>query len=329
MKFLRVVIIIICIFSIIFSIVFKTEKFTSSKLQEKNDEGKIILSIWQIDTFEGGTGSRRQFLESVTNDFESKNPNVLVMVTNHTIEGVKESFEKDVFPDLISYGNGVELKNLTEIKNVKSFKGGIVDDKTFATPWCRGGYYLIANAKKIKSIDQVISNVIISQSEYTLPIIAFFKDNFSAKNYFFYKPLDAYVNFVAGKSDWLLGTVRDLDRLERRGFQVITKPIENYNDLYQYISITTKNEDKVLLAQEFIELLLSERHQKRLNEIKMYSVFYQMEYNSSLNGSAKFNNFLTVQPFLDSGLIKEIQNQFNISKTIDESLNYKINKLLI
>ena len=45
----------------------------------KNYKG--IINVWQIDSFEGGTGSRKNFLSDVARTFEKKNDGVLVMVS--------------------------------------------------------------------------------------------------------------------------------------------------------------------------------------------------------------------------------------------------------
>jgi hypothetical protein len=85
--------------------------------------------------------------------------------------------------------------------------------------------------------------------------------------------MDAYVKFVTGKVKWFLGTQRDVNRLETRGMSVKVTPLERFNDLYQYVSITSSDQIKRYYAEQFINYLVSEQVQKKLNEIGMLSCF--------------------------------------------------------
>ena len=44
--------------------------FTKESVSATNEN--TVLSVWQIDSFEGGKGSRAEFLQSVGNDFNKK-----------------------------------------------------------------------------------------------------------------------------------------------------------------------------------------------------------------------------------------------------------------
>lgn len=329
MKIFKIFTAIFCAFSVVFSVCFANGKINEDKRLEEEKITSNILTIWQIDTFEGGTKSRRQFLTDVAKDFERQNQGVLIMVNSHTIESAENSFKSGIFPDIISYGNGLELKEVTELKADITFKGGVIEEKNYAVPWCRGGYFLIANPKKVKSIEDKIQNLIVSQSEFTLPTLALYKEGLLAEKISVYKPLDAYVNFVSGNGEWLLGTQRDLERLSRRGMEVLVKPILEYNDLYQYVSILSKGEKNIEYAEKFINLLLSEKYQKKLTDIKMMSAFYEIGYSSPILESEKKINFLTVPIYVEKQKIKEIQKELEFNIKPNESTNLKINKVLI
>lgn len=329
MKIFKIFTAFLCLFSIVFSITIGMGKIGNFKRIESTAKTEIILSVWQIDTFEGGTGSRRQFLTDVAKIFEKNNQNVLVTVTNHTITSAENSMNEGVFPDVISYGNGLELKNATELDVGKYFKGGKVDGKQFAIPWCRGGYFLIANAKKVKSVDQEIKDLIVSQSEYTLPRLALYKEKIFPEKIMEYKPIDAYVNFVSGRSDFLLGTQRDIERLGRRGMEVLIKPITSFNDLYQYVSVCSKDQNEIEYAESFVKLLLSEEIQLKLSEIKMASEFYKIDYSFPFSELQKEGERSAISSFVEKGEIIELQNDLRQIKGESDTLNFKINKVLI
>ena len=80
--------------------------------------------------------------------------------------------------------------------------------------------------------------------------------------------LTAYLDFLGGKYDYLLGTQRDVCRFSSRGVTVYSKLLPAYCDLYQYVSILSREYADACL--EFVALLLSEDVQATLSEIGMY-----------------------------------------------------------
>ena len=82
----------------------------------------------------------------------------------------------------------------------------------------------------------------------------------------------AYVDFLNGKYDVLLGTQRDINRFAARGVNVYMQPIECFSDLYQYLCILKTNEKAEALCGEFFSYLLSESSQSKLSEIGMCTI---------------------------------------------------------
>ena len=68
----------------------------------------------------------------------------------------------------------------------------------------------------------------------------------------------------------MLGTQRDVVRLDNREEEYFYTPIKAFNDLYQYFSITSSDKDKINAVNQFLDLLLSEKIQKTLTKIKMF-----------------------------------------------------------
>ncbi len=68
-----------------------------------------------------------------------------------------------------------------------------------------------------------------------------------------------------GKYKYLLGTQRDIFRLKTRGAEFKISPITQFNDLYQIISVTSKDSKKQSIATQFINHLISESN--NINEL--------------------------------------------------------------
>ena len=71
--------------------------FAAPKTREKNNpfssgQYKTVLTVWHIDTFEGGTGSRADFLSSSLKPLS--NDGVVTFVKTQTTESMEKAFEK-------------------------------------------------------------------------------------------------------------------------------------------------------------------------------------------------------------------------------------------
>lgn len=317
MKIIRTITMIFLIFCIVFTIFVGQNKLTENKTIVDVPEYKGVITMWQIDSFEGGKGSRKQFLLSVARGFEKENQGVLIMVISHTDSSADIALKEGDLPDMISFGGGVEVKNMSEISTKKTISGGMVGDKNYAVSWCRGGYALISNPKitgenggvnqgeKITEIDELI----VSQSAFTQPLSALALEGITAKKVSVYSPLDAYVKFVSGKVGYFLATQRDVFRLTTRGMEFEVQPLEKFNDLYQYISVTTNQEGKRVYCQKFIDYLLQEKVQKRLNEIGLFSPFFQTPYQeNALIKMQSLSGFCTISAFTARENLIELQS---------------------
>ncbi len=326
MKIIRIFLSLILIACMTFTFSFG-KKDASDKIFNKKEEFKEVITVWHIDSFEGGKWSRREFLNYVAKKFEKKNVGVLIMVKSISREGIVESINKGELPDIVSYGAGIDLVKLAEIKCDKTFNNGQVNKKQYALPWCKGGYILFSNVEK--QIDDKIEKIVVSQSEYSQPLLSFLSENILTEKIEVLSPLDAYVQFVTGKSDYFLGTQRDVERLQAKGYSYNAKPLEHFNDLYQYVSITEKGNSKNF-TQKFIEYLLSEEIQKELTKISMFSQFYDISFeNETLNKMSKIRQKDGLNLFLPSLTLKELQ-ECSVKAVLgdDESL-FKIKKLVV
>ena len=306
MKIVRVIISLFLVFTVVFTFVVGVKKISSEKL-ERTEEYKGVLSLWQIDAFEGGIGSRKQFLMRVGSSFEKSNVGVLVMVSDHTIESANNKMADGIYPDMISFGVGVNVNNVSQLNVSNLTSGGMVGSSAYATCWCRGGYTLLSMNLE-EEIPSTLTSLVVSQINYTNPLLALLLEGITSHNIEIRSPLDAYVDFISGKAEYMLGTQRDVIRLENRGIEIKSRPLTQYNDLYQYVSITTKDRLKAEYCKRFIEYLVSRESQAKLNGLGMMSPFYQTSFtNEHLSGISRLNGHKTISAFIKGEVILDLQ----------------------
>ena len=281
----------------------KTAK--SSEFPLQTTKQKMILTLWNIDVFEGGVWSRTEFLSSVASSFAKDG--VLIMVVSHTIESAKEMIKKGSFPDMLSFGVGVDFATEHAKKLPKiDFLGGEINGECYAYPWCVGGYFLIGKNEDYKLIDRLF----VSQNTFNLPFGVELDEKLNAKEKIKKAPLDAYTSFLSGgKNDKLLGTQRDIFRLERRGVEFYAKPFENFSDIVQYLSIFASGEryDECL---KFARFLTGEKVQSTLDKIGMLSPFFASSQNQNLSKLNFKKVAFTVSPFTSTSIICNIIDDF-------------------
>ena len=255
----------------------------------KTESYKTILTLWNIDTFEGGIGSRSDYLRDLCMDFPEEGVNVLV--SSYTTEGAREKFSKGEAPDILSFGIGFPQTATYACEMGKTeFKGGELSGKTYAVPWCRGGYFLISKS----AINGVIDRLIVSKSKYTSPLVAAFSDFVEAKEYDIEEPLAAYTEYL--RTDGvLLGTQRDIWRLQKRGENFFATPLQNFSDLYQYLAITSRDENRISAAKKVAEYILQNAG-KNIERIGMFSIA-ENNYDGEMGKYDLKDTLYTVSPF--------------------------------
>ena len=252
----------------------------------KAETSPIVISVWHVDTFEGGKGSRANFLKKVASRFEKTQNNVTVLVSAMTKAGVEAAFAESRFPDALSYGVGVSV-NAEE-----------------CVCWCEGRYALYSLTNDFQAASK--DNTVLSVGGDNFSIAAAFWCGLSgelvAKD-----ATTAYVEFLGGKYAYLLGTQRDASRLETRGVSAYCQPIAEFSDLQQYLSVFDGENKK--MANAFVGYLLQEESQKLLTEIGMFSPIYDI-YPSD-GGSRKTLETVkptyTLSPFLGQSGRSELQ----------------------
>jgi hypothetical protein len=221
----------------------------------KSEEQLNCLTLWQVDGFEGGKGSRASFLTKTTqNCFDGQS--TYVTVTTLSADAVRENLAAGNIPDMISYNAG--------FYGLESFINA--QDYVYKT-WCRGGYCIIAVDENADFSDVNSQNTVINSGKDNLSeVVALFC---GLEDALMLPPTGAYVQVLSGKYKYLLGTQRDVFRFRARNKEIKIKVVGEFNDLYQNISVLTKDKAKYSLCKQFVSYLLE--NNKGVEELGLFS----------------------------------------------------------
>ena len=266
----------------------------------KKDDAKTVdsIEIWHIDGFEGGIGSRYSCLVGVAKDFMLKNDTV-IRVINHTEYSAEGNFNKGIFPDIISYSNGIDLPYERVIK----FKAQ--NNDVYAFPWCMGAYVCITR----KGVDA--EKLIISQQKNTIPLLAVRLSGIKGEIKCIVSSSEAINEFYLNKDCALIGTQRDLFRLENKGLELDVRYLSGYNDLFQYLSVF-KNDKNIEKVNNFINFLIEKTvYSNVLKKIGMLSYLGYLEKNCAeqLNCFKGYCYEYATQPLINPFQLKKLQEQ--------------------
>lgn len=230
------------LFAICLAVIITVPIMATVKKADKADADEMnVLTLWQIDGFEGGKGSRATYLQNLGDEF-SKNKGCYITVNSISAAAARLNLSKGNVPDLISYGAGMY--------GIESYIRG---DNLYYN-WCNGGYCFLSVDTSAKFDDISTKNLVINGGTGNLVGAAALLCGVNGAEVV--KPTAAYVKLINGDFKYLLGTQRDIFRLRTRGVAFTIKPITEFNDLYQNISITCTDAKKSIFAKQFIEYLL-------------------------------------------------------------------------
>ena len=260
-----------------------------------------FLKVWHIDSFEGGSGNRADFIEKMAMNYHKINSNVYIVVQTLSEEELESTIKNGDRADIISFSHHTAnifnnlLQPLDVSVNVRddllSFAQN--DGETYAVPWNMSGYCLIGNS----AVDSRVLETLDFNSAYSFNggqynYIAGLKDSYAqvAMSYnsnakcdltlcdseiFNKTSYQAYCDFVENKGAVLLGTARDFYRVKNRvslGNMAQCKflPLGKFTDLIQYMGVLSSQNQVV--AESFIEYMVSGDVQKSLCDIGLFSV---------------------------------------------------------
>lgn len=269
-----------------------------------------FLKVWNIDDFEGGSGNRTSFLESVARQFEKQNSGLYIVVQNISAEEAFNAITNGTMPDLISFSHysGYMLQNV-----LQDYSGQIyvrsdlisyakLNDVVKAVPWYLSGYCLIGN-KELQpnlslscqtmysyNISGKISKPSVSVGlANSFALLATIKNgaqiagtNNVIPHFDTTTTFQAYNDFCSQKSaSILLGTARDFYRVHNKVelglMQCDFKPLGGFTDLIGYMGICQSKP----FTTEFIEFLTSPSIQNQLKNIGLFSTTFNEIYTDN------------------------------------------------
>lgn len=231
------------LFLICFAIIIAVPIMATVKKTGKADSGEMtVLTLWQVDGFEGGKGSRATYLQNLADKF-SKTDRCYITVNSLSADAARLNLSTGNVPDLISYGAGMY--------GIESYIRG---DNLYYS-WCNGGYCFLSVDTNANFEDITTKNLVINGGTGNLVGAAALLCGVNGAEVA--KPTGAYVKLINGEFKYLLGTQRDIFRLRTRGVSFSVKPVTEFNDLYQNISVTSTDKKRAVFAKRFINYLLS------------------------------------------------------------------------
>ena len=254
----------------------------------KAADENVSLNVWQIDSFEGGKGSRADFLQDIGNAF-GKEENCYINVVSLSAEAARLNLSNGNIPDIMSYGAGMY--------GIESYVSDYI-------VWCRGSYCLLTLDTNSEFSDVNSENTVINMGKDNFAdIAALFNGLQDAKTE---SPTSAYVKLINGEYKYLLGTQRDIFRLKTRNVEFSVQPVKAFNDLYQNISKTTHCTNNIY-AQKYIDYLLS--NSSDLSKIGMLSEgkkLYDDEMSACENVTYEYKIVYPINEAMKANLEKSV-----------------------
>ena len=224
---------------------------------------QLVVRVWNVDTFEGGKGSRTAFLKRAAALAQAQQKGVFYLVTSCTVEGARAALQAGEQPDMLSFGVGLGDFLEKSLPLDGTFSGGEAGGKQFALPWCRGGYFLFSREEDFSGAGKTV----LSAGGCNLVEVAARLAGIEGE---LLPSLNAYTAFVRGEYRYLFGTQRDACRLEARGEAYFKRALPQYNDLYQVCSILS--EGKRAACERLLYVLRGAEMQGELSSIGMFPV---------------------------------------------------------
>ena len=282
----------------------------SQYLQSKQEQNQV-LSLWHIETFEGGSTSRSAYLQKIATEFNKQNNGVFIIIKTLTMEQARLNV-KEGCCDIVSFGFGAGellkpyLVSLQEVKLEKDFDMVAKNnDNVLAYPYMYGGYATITREQAMissgftpENLQENLFNIFISKKNNKA--VGFAKKSqtnfakalslcsvFGNPTNFFDNNLDTYqtyCKFIEGEFSTLVGTTRDVVRCKNREMagklsSCVYNYLSGYTDLVQCIGVMNGEEVKQKTAMEFATFLLSEYSQTQIKKVGMFSTTGKVLYD--------------------------------------------------
>lgn len=302
----------------------------------ENSNESVILELWNIDTFEGGSLSKNDFLQKKAMQFKQQNNQVYIITKNLNYDKAKSLLENNQKPDMVSFGLGAGDLFLPFLNPINSLEAkpclleyGKYDNKQLCVPWCMGAYVLCSfNGTDISNLNSWITfekkNLLGFGGVNNVALLALKENKADFKlnrkllyesscdnNYSQYQ---AYKDFISNKFDVLLGTQRDcvraLNRMEKGIFQCCFNFLDGFSDLVQWFGVLKADGATRAICENFLSFLLSVENQHDLSKMSMFSVVDELIYTTDSDFAAFEQKQKQISKSLNAFLCKqEIENE--------------------
>ena len=266
---------------------------------------KGVLEMWNIESFEGGVGSRQSWLTSRAAKFEAKNKGLYVHVTTLTAEQATDKLSAGETFDLVSFSRGTGAMLLPHLGQMQPSRdmadnmrqSATVDNVIYANALYCGIYCLFCRSgelsedrlkqecltktitRKIGKNTVTLSPLICGFTQSNSPLTALLTDGCQgnvtnlSENVTQYRAYEAFVSHKSAVT--LLGTQRDLYRLRKREAEgkiepLAVVPLIGYTDLVQYVAVGKQSANRVA-AEAFATYLTSAEVQATLVDLALFS----------------------------------------------------------
>lgn len=267
---------------------------------------KGVVELWNVESFEGGSGSRSGWITSVASKYEQTQKGLFFHVTQMTAEQMSAKLADGQRFDMVCFSRGVGNRLLSLLSPLSTSAevadnlliSAQIGDKTYANPLFKGGYCLFARqsqlseeqlpqkclqatyTRKLGKNTVELKPLVCGFAEFNSPLsaLAMFGVKGNADVNYNLSQYRAYERFVDNKTAvCLLGTQRDLYRLSKREENgkiesLAFAPVKGYTDIVQYIGVSSDSGEKMSACKQFVEHLLSVEVQQSLVKISMFSV---------------------------------------------------------
>ena len=240
----------------------------------------VFITVWHVDTFEGGVNSRGGWLKARAAEYEKKNRGVYLLVSVLDPDTARARLNAGERPTLLSAGPGFLTKSEAAelIPSEDGNAAGAAQDVR-AAPYAVGAYFLYRReeAKEpvtLRQIAELLPSLPVKRGKKTIPALVTAQrllpenERISVRA----RSQDAYALFAADGAAALLGTQRDWFRLRNREIAFSAVPLVDESgrlltDLIQYLYRFGGDER----AAGFIAYLTDRETQKKLTGIGLMS----------------------------------------------------------
>ena len=234
----------------------------------KQSQTPIILTLWHVDSFEGGVGSRADWLKKRALEFEKTHKGVYIDVVKLTYEQLIEKLQQKRPFDLASFGVGVGYELLNRLAKIDGEfeiynnldQSGKIDGVRYGVPYLSGGYILASrkeDLQKFPNFDNLQSSLFDLSRQYKLG-----------------KKTVELKSVVVGSSDFCIPLLSLTNLVSRP----VDKVVALSKDLTQYACY-----ERFLYNDTATVLLGSQRDYWRLSNRQKNGKIGNVEYDALLN----------------------------------------------